>query len=99
MKTLLLILIIFPFCTSSQQRDNYYSIDSKVELIPFAKVDTLAKKLAALGRTDREKVRAIFRWITVHIDYNVRPVVRSKSTPALFYEEPDDSGVALPPLN
>jgi transglutaminase-like putative cysteine protease len=34
---------------------------------------TLAKQLASLGKTDREKVRAIFRWITEHIDYNVMP--------------------------
>lgn len=67
--------------------------------IPFAKADTLAKQLAALGKTDREKVRAIFRWITEHIDYNMIIFNRNKKTAPVFYEEPDDSNAALPPLN
>jgi hypothetical protein len=62
-------------------------------------VDTLAKQLAALGHNDREKVRAIFRWITENITYNVRPIGHNRKTAALFYEEPDDSSRALPPLD
>ena len=55
--------------------------------------------MASLGKTDREKVRAIFRWITEHIDYNVMPFGQRKNITRQFYEEPDDSTVALPPLN
>ena len=99
-KTFLFILFFLPFrFYSLVGQNNFYAIDSKAEAIPFAKTDTLAKQLAALGNTDREKVRAIFRWITEHIDYNVRPFGRSRNTQALFYEEPDDSSAALPPLN
>lgn len=100
MKIVLIIFLFIPVCFYSQQRqDNFYDIDNKVESISSANTDSLAKQLAALGNTDREKVRAIFRWITQNIDYNVRPIGRSKKTPVLFYEEPDDSTAPLPPLN
>ena len=100
MKIILIIFLLLPGGLYSQLRlNNFYEIDSKVESISVANTDTLAKQLAALGNTDLKKVRAIFRWITQNIDYNVRPVGRSKKTQALFYEEPDDSAAALPPLN
>ena len=98
MKIALTILLFFPLFTYSQ-RDNFYNIDHKVTSIPFAKADSLAKQLAALGNTDREKVRAIFRWITEHIDYNVVRYSRQKINTKLFYEEPEDSNAALPSLN
>ena len=100
LKIILSILLFIPLYFYSQQRhDNFYNIDSKVESVSSANTDTLAKRLAALGNTEREKVRAIFRWITQNIDYNVRPIGRSKKAPALFYEEPDDSTAPLPALN
>jgi hypothetical protein len=100
MKVFLVILFFLPLRFYSQVgQSNFYIIDSKVESIPPAKTDTLAKQLASLGKTDLEKVRAIFRWITDHIDYNVMPFGRSKNITSQFYKEPDDSTVALPPLN
>ena len=100
MKLLLAILIFLPLRFYSQLgQTNFYAIDSKVESIPVSKADELAKQLASLGKTDREKVRAIFRWITEHIDYNVLPVGRGKKKPYSFYNEPDDSSAALPSLD
>jgi hypothetical protein len=99
-KIILTIFLFFPLCFFAQQKqNNFYSIDSKVESIPFGKADELAKQLAALGKTDLEKVRAIFRWITEHIDYNVRRFDRKRTSADLFYEEPDDSAAALPSLD
>lgn len=100
MKILFCIFIFLPVYFFGQPgQDNFYKIDSKVVSIPYGKADTLAKQLAALGKTEREKVRAIFRWITEHIGYHVRIYNRGKATGPLFYEEPDDSNAALPPLN
>ena len=100
MKILFCIFLFSPvFFNGQSTSDNFYKIDNKVVSIPFGKADTLAKQLVALGKTEREKVRAIFRWITEHIDYNVRVYNRSKPTGPLFYEEPDYSNIALPPLN
>jgi hypothetical protein len=64
-----------------------------------AKTDSLARQLASLGKSDREKVRAIFRWITEHIDYNVTPFGQRKNVTRQFYKESEDSSLALPPLN
>jgi hypothetical protein len=100
MKFFLIILFFLPLRFYSQVgKTNFYAIDNKVGSIPVAKADTLAKQLALLGKTDREKVRAIFRWITEHIDYNVMPFGQRKKIPRQFYKEPEDSSVALPPLN
>ena len=100
MRTLALILLLFPASAYAQQRhDNFYQIDDRVGSIPIANADTLAKQLAALGKTDREKVRAIFRWITEHIDYNVMPFGNSKKISRQLYKDPEDTGLVLPPLN
>lgn len=100
MKFILAILFFLPLRFFSQVgQTNFYSIDSKVASIPISKTDELAKQLASLGKTDREKVRAIFRWITEHIDYNVTPFGRGKKKLPSFYNEPDDSSAALPVLN
>ena len=100
LKIIFCILFLIPICFYSQSKqDNFFEIDNKVESIAAMNADTLAKQLAAIGNTEREKVRAIFRWITQNINYNVRPIGRSKKAPTLFYEEPDDSAGPLPPLN
>jgi hypothetical protein len=100
MKILLCIFLFLPVYFFAQTKENnFYKIDNAAISIPFAKTDSLAKQLAALGTTDREKVRAIFRWIAEHIDYKVRAYSRNSPTSPLFYEEPDDSNAALPPLN
>ena len=98
---ILFCIFLFPtvLLHAQSKQDNFYRIDNRVVSIPFGKADTLAKQLAALGNTEREKVRAIFRWITEHIDYNVRIYSRGKPGGPLFYEEPEDSSSALPPLN
>ena len=82
MKFFLAILFFLPLRFYSQVgQANFYAIDNKVGSISVAKADTLAKQLASLGKTDREKVRAIFRWITEHIDYNVMPIGQRKKMP------------------
>ena len=100
MKFFLAILFFLPLRFYSQVgQTNFYAIDIKVGSIPVTKTDELAKQLASLGKTDREKVRAIFRWITEHIDYNVIRFNRGKKNPHSFYNEADDSSAALPSLN
>lgn len=90
-------LLLFPVRFFAQS--DYYSIDSKVNDIPFADAKILAAQLSALGKTDKEKVRAIFRWITEHIDYNVGIYNHNRKNTGLYYQEPDDSIAALPSLN
>ena len=89
MKFFLAILLFLPLRFYSQVgQTSFYAIDSKVESIPVTKADELAKQLASLGKTDREKVRAIFRWITEHIDYNVIPMVGVRKSLIHFITNP-----------
>lgn len=100
MRTYLFILLFLPLRFYSQVgQTNFYEIDTKVSSISSVKTDSLATQLASLGKTDREKVRAIFRWITEHIDYNVMPFGHSKKITSQLYKALDDSDAALPPLN
>ncbi|HLF45931.1 MAG TPA: transglutaminase domain-containing protein [Chitinophagaceae bacterium] len=80
-------------------KTNFSSQDRKIGFIKEDNLDSLARKLAQLGSTDREKARAVFRWIAEHISYNVRIYNRNRTDPGNFYEEPDDSSAALPSLN
>ena len=89
-----------PLMLSAQSsNNNYAAIDRKVVFIKEVNIDSLSKKLDVLGKTDREKVRAIFRWITIHIDYNVKIFSRNKTDPGNFFEDPDDTAEILPSLN
>ena len=92
-------LIFLLFSLGSIAQSDFYSIDNKASEIPIADVKTLATQLSSLGKTDREKVRAIFRWITEHIDYNIKPIGRTRSKPEKFYDVDDDTGRTLPPLD
>jgi hypothetical protein len=96
-KYFLPLLFLLPPALLAQT--DFYSIDRKVKDIPFADAKTLAVQLSSLGKTEKEKARAIFRWITEHIDYNVVIYNRNKRSPGQFMEEPDDSLAPLPSLN
>lgn len=56
----------------------------------------LAKQITAGTRSDRQKVEAIFRWITDNISYKTNPSLLRRRTS--FYADDDDTG-ALKPLN
>jgi transglutaminase/protease-like cytokinesis protein 3 len=93
-------LTFFSLAAFSQNKSyDFSTIDHKVKFIHAAEPVMLAKQLAALGNTDREKTRAIFRWITEHIDYNVKLFNRSKKTGGIISKEPEDTAGALPSLN
>ncbi len=80
-------------------RNNFTAINRKVAFINTEKIDSLSKQLDALGKTDLEKVRAIFRWISTHISYNVRIFGRNKIDPGNFFEDIEDTAEVLPSLN
>lgn len=72
MKRLLgLVLLLFFFTSFSQKNKvDFAAIDWRVSSINESNIDTLAWKLTSPYKTDLEKVRAIFSWITQHISYN-----------------------------
>jgi len=103
MKILSTIFLLSTFFTSFSQNlgGDINEIDRKVSFIPGITTDSLAKQLIALGDTDLEKVRAIFRWITENIDYNTKIFNRNRKKPfgPIYYEDIDDSSTILKPLN
>jgi transglutaminase/protease-like cytokinesis protein 3 len=94
---ILLILFINP--SFSQKRSvDFNSIDWKVLSIEAETPEQLSHKLTDGYKTDLEKVRAIFRWITENISYNVRGPYKNSSKRFLI-EEPEDTSSLLKPLN
>lgn len=72
MRILLILFLscIFYAALAQTGTARYKLIDSKVKSIQSGNIDTLAKKITASWRTDTEKVRAIFRWVTENIEYD-----------------------------
>src|SRR5947209_985460 len=67
----LLLVSIFLSAHSQKLSCDYSSIDWKASSIDANSIDSLAFKLTYCYKTDLEKVRSIFSWITEHISYNV----------------------------
>jgi transglutaminase/protease-like cytokinesis protein 3 len=70
-KTCLLYLGLFSFILSDAQ--DFGQVDRYAEKIHGEMPDLLARKLSAPFKTDIEKFRAIFSWITYNIEYNANP--------------------------
>lgn len=73
-----LMMVLAHRSGAQEQRANFWAVDRHVQNVPFATPDSLAQQLTAPFTTDLQKVRAIFKWITDNIAYNVavyqRPV-------------------------
>jgi transglutaminase/protease-like cytokinesis protein 3 len=65
--------LIFYLAAAAQTKNASFSlIDKRVKTIDFSDPDTLARKLTEPYKTDIEKVRSIFKWITENIAYDVQ---------------------------
>ena len=96
---LLLVLFVNPVF-SQQKKAGFATADRKARSAEPLTVDALAADLTSSCKTDIEKVRAIFRWITEHIDYNTTLFSKTRKNPIApaNYEEPDDTSKTLKPL-
>ncbi|RYY58210.1 MAG: hypothetical protein EOO05_17135 [Chitinophagaceae bacterium] len=73
MRTIVAIFFCVFFLRAAGQSStaSYATIDKRVKTIHAATVGALVGKLTVPYKTDREKVRSIFRWITENIAYDV----------------------------
>ena len=94
-----ILMILFSIPAFSQQKNIDFSyIDLKVQSIEPSAPAILAKQLTFFCKTDLEKTRAIFRWITEHISYKVKePRIRRASLIDNVNETEDTA--AIKPLN
>jgi transglutaminase/protease-like cytokinesis protein 3 len=74
MRIFLLSLFIFSTIASVGQiaNNNFSVIDKRVITIQASSADSLSKKLTTPYKTQLEKVRSIFKWITENIEYDVK---------------------------
>lgn len=94
MRLLLLTLILFSGTISTAQKAtvDFDAIDRRVKTIQSSSVDSLSKKLTAPYKSELEKVRSIFRWITENIAYDIE----GYNSPKPIYEglfRPDISNI------
>lgn len=92
MKLLYCFLILLPLCTYSQNSLHEIS-NKKLTRAALNKPELLAKHLTEKEKTDRDKVRAIFLWITDNIAYNVKPGRYVRQEPSIndVLDDPEDS--------
>lgn len=70
---LIFFLVIFFISARAQNKNTSYApIDSRAKHIEAPNAELLAQKLTSFCKTDREKVRSIFRWITEKIVYDIK---------------------------
>lgn len=71
MRLLFVMLFLLIAGLASGQSNNFALIDRYVLSVKDTSVEMLAKKLTKPYKTEKEKVRAIFRWIAENIAYDV----------------------------
>jgi transglutaminase/protease-like cytokinesis protein 3 len=100
MKSICYLLLTFVIFSAHAQRDDIpvkYFIDQSVRDYHASAPALLVNEITNSKQNDLQKVTAIFRWITDNISYNVRAIARYRAS--YIYEEPDDTGMIIKPLN
>lgn len=83
----------------SSPYSNFREVDYRTRFVDENDPAVLAAKLTAFCHTDKEKVRAIFKWITENISYyRVTPKKAKDKAENLYEEEYDDDTSALKPV-
>jgi len=94
------ILLFLPLSSFAQlPSSNFYNVDERAKYLPFSTPDSLARQLTFPYSKDIEKVRAIFRWITENISYNVKPLRKNNSPAKSFIMDDPADTAALKPLS
>lgn len=94
----LLLLIIVSSSHAQEHGFPYAFIDQSVRMYHATSPALLVKEITNPGQTDRQKVMALFRWVTENISYNVKRYGRHSNS-SLFEEIDDDTSMVLKPLN
>jgi transglutaminase/protease-like cytokinesis protein 3 len=92
-----LLLLLATIASSAQQNADLTRSKRQVKSLRAISPETLTRQLIASHQTDRQKVNAIFRWITDNISYNLR-IARNRKQ-EMNFDEPDDTSPILKPLN
>lgn len=97
MKIVLTIFLLLSagFVFSQSQAISFHRIDNSIQSIDSKDPATLSRLLTEPFNTEKEKVRAIFRWITENIGYyrNVsKPSRNNAASRYMVYEDEDDTG-------
>ena len=93
-KQIILIIFFASLFKADAQLQNtaFASIDKRVKTISALSPDTLAYKLTRPYKTETEKVRALFRWITENIAYDVQGYHNVTGIYAGLWELAESSG-------
>lgn len=99
LKLLFILLVSFIKLPVFSQGNSvsFSSIDWNIQTIKVAAPSVLSKELTAPYTTDREKVRAIFRWITENIAYQSKPILNRRIANTGYV--PSDDTNQLKPLS
>jgi len=80
---------------------NFELVDSKVSLYPkhFASAEALATQIEKDFSTEIDKVRAIYKWLTLNIDYDIEAYYNGQSRIDFSYSDQEDLRRKLAAIN
>jgi transglutaminase/protease-like cytokinesis protein 3 len=84
--------IIITFITFSAFGNDFKAVDKKVEKYPnkFKSVEKLAELINRDFKTDAQKARAAYYWITNHIKYDVYELMHPTAPPSFSYRSEEE---------
>ena len=98
--TFILLLSVFTTTSWSQKSVDFSHVDWKVLSVEAAAPDTLARWLTSPYKTELEKTRAIFRWITENISYKLKGPHKGPFKPLKYLaDDGADTSITLKTLN
>lgn len=100
MKLLITTFFLFFFLTTIVAQ-NFELVDSKVSLYPkhYASAESLAAQIEKDFSSEIDKVRAIYKWLTLNINYDIETYYNGQSRVNFSYSNQEDLNRKLTAIN
>jgi len=87
-----IVLIIFVLIHSVSYAQNYHNVDEKIKTYPYSysNLEKLSDAINQDFKTSEEKVRAIYTWIALHINYDVKTYLKGTKPVKYTYSSEQD---------
>lgn len=93
--------IFLCFSLSTLCAQNFELVDSRVSLYPkkYASAEALAEQIETDFSSDVDKVRAIYKWLTLNVDYDIEAYYKGQSRVNFSYTNQEDLQRKLAAIN
>lgn len=101
MKLLITTFFLILLSLNSLVAQNFELVDSKVSLYPkhYASAEDLAAQIERDFSSETDKVRAIYKWLTLNINYDIETYYKGQSRVNFSYSDKEDLRRKLTAIN